>query len=36
MGKMGITAKRSYDEKYTPEKNYQILTDIYKAILQEK
>jgi len=31
--RMGENARREYEEKYTPEKNYQILMDIYEKVL---
>lgn len=34
--KMGREARRDYENKYTPEKNYEMLMDIYKQVLVKK
>jgi glycosyltransferase involved in cell wall biosynthesis len=34
--KMGINARKDYETKYTPEKNYEMLLDIYKEVLARK
>lgn len=31
--RMGLNARKVYEEKYTPEKNYDILTDIYQQVI---
>lgn len=36
MKQMGMNARREYEEKYTAEKNYKILIDIYKQAIEEK
>jgi glycosyltransferase involved in cell wall biosynthesis len=33
---MGKNARRMYDEKYTPEKNYEMLMDVYKQAISSK
>jgi glycosyltransferase involved in cell wall biosynthesis len=35
MRQMGLAARREYEEKYTAEKNYQMLIDIYERAIQE-
>lgn len=34
--RMGDNARRVYEEKYTPERNYQMLMDIYRQAIEEK
>ncbi len=34
MAEMGINARREYEEKYTAEKNYQMLMDIYQMAIE--
>ncbi|WP_027358833.1 glycosyltransferase family 4 protein [Desulforegula conservatrix] len=33
--KMGENALKTYEEKYTPEKNYEMLMDIYNEVIEE-
>ncbi len=33
---MGQNARREYEEKYTPEKNYEMLMEIYNKVIQRK
>lgn len=35
MRRMGENARREYDEKYTPERNYTMLMDIYERVIAE-
>ena len=32
--KMGMNARKEFERKYTPEKNYEILMDIYKRVIE--
>lgn len=32
---MGINARNEYEAKYTPEKNYELLMDIYNTVIEE-
>jgi glycosyltransferase involved in cell wall biosynthesis len=32
---MGRQARAEYERKYTPERNYQILADIYSSVISE-
>lgn len=34
MQKMGMNARRDYEDKYTPENNYQQLINIYQSTLE--
>ena len=34
--RMGENARRVYEEKYTPERNYQMLMEIYRGVIAEK
>jgi glycosyltransferase involved in cell wall biosynthesis len=34
--RMGVNARRTYEEKYTPERNYQLLMNIYREVIDEK
>ncbi len=34
--RMGENARREYEEKYTPERNYRLLMDIYREVMDEK
>jgi glycosyltransferase involved in cell wall biosynthesis len=34
--KMGRNARREYKEKYTPERNYQVLMDVYTQVIEKK
>jgi Glycosyltransferase len=33
--RMGLNARRAYEEKYTPERNYKILSSIYNETVKE-
>ena len=33
--RMGENARREYEEKYTPERNYEMLMDIYEQAIAE-
>jgi hypothetical protein len=33
---MGQNARKGYEEKYTPEKNYEILMKIYRRVIEKK
>lgn len=33
MQKMGMNARRDYEDKYTPENNYQQLLNVYRGIV---
>jgi glycosyltransferase involved in cell wall biosynthesis len=35
LNQMGINARNEYEEKYTPEKNYDMLMDIYNQVIEE-
>ncbi|MEW6052844.1 MAG: glycosyltransferase, partial [Nitrospirota bacterium] len=34
--RMGQNARKEYEEKYTPEKNYELLMRIYKKVIEQK
>jgi glycosyltransferase involved in cell wall biosynthesis len=34
--RMGLNARREYEQKYTPEKNYEMLIDIYRTAMARK
>ncbi len=34
--RMGANARREYEQKHTPERNYQMLMDIYSRVIAEK
>jgi glycosyltransferase involved in cell wall biosynthesis len=34
--RMGQNARREYEQKYSPERNYQLLIDIYEHVIKEK
>jgi glycosyltransferase involved in cell wall biosynthesis len=34
--RMGINARKEYEEKYTPEKNYEMLINIYQEVIERK
>jgi len=34
MRRMGLNARREFEEKYTAERNYQMLMDIYKLAIE--
>jgi glycosyltransferase involved in cell wall biosynthesis len=34
--RMGQNARREYEQKYSPDKNYQLLMDIYKRAIEER
>lgn len=36
MAEMGKNARREYEDKYTPEKNYEMLMEIYQKALENK
>lgn len=33
---MGKNARQAYEEQYTPEKNYEMLIDVYQQAIEEK
>jgi hypothetical protein len=33
---MGMTARKEYQAKYTPEKNYEMLMNIYDTVIERK
>ena len=35
MGRMGQNARREYEQKYTPERNYTLLMDIYNQVIAD-
>jgi glycosyltransferase involved in cell wall biosynthesis len=34
--RMGLNAQRVCEEKYSPERNYQMLMDIYSSLIEKK
>jgi glycosyltransferase involved in cell wall biosynthesis len=36
MKEMGLNARKEFEEKYTPEKNYKILMNIYEKVIESK
>jgi glycosyltransferase involved in cell wall biosynthesis len=36
MRRMGEAARREYEQKYTPERNYQMLMDIYQQAIEHR